>query len=101
MLTRWHSSPVTGNARRHMDNPIPREEEELVITDFVYAGKPWSDVANIDHIADVADITKFVFAADTGKPWSDIANILNTGTVNPIAGASATFPTRGRSMPCG
>jgi hypothetical protein len=23
-----------------MDNPNPREEEELVITDFVYAGKP-------------------------------------------------------------
>ena len=97
MLTRWHSSPVTSNAQRHMDNPIPREEEELVITNFVYASKPWSDVADIDHIADVAAITKFVFAAGT-----DITNILNTGTVNPIAGASATLsPTRGRSMPCG
>ena len=79
-----------------MDNPIAREEEELVITDFVYTGKPWSDVADIDHIANVAEITKFVFPAGT-----HIANILNTGTVNPIAGASATFPTRGRSMPCG
>jgi hypothetical protein len=57
-----------------MDNPNPREEEELVITDFVYAG----------------------------KHWSDIANILNTGTVNPIASATATLsPTRGWSMPCG
>ena len=83
-----------------MDNPNPKEEGELFIADFVYAagtGKPWSDVADIDHIADVAAITKFVFAAGT-----DITNILNTGTVNPIAGASATLsPTRGRSMPCG
>ena len=48
-----------------MGNPNPREEEELVIADFVYAagtGKPWSDIA-------------------------DIANIPNTGAVNPIAGA--------------
>ena len=45
-----------------MGNPNPREEEELVIADFVYAastGKPWSDIANI------AD---FVFTAGTGKP---------------------------------
>ena len=76
-----------------MDNPNPREEEELVITDFVYAGKPLSDIANIAN---------FVFAAGTGKHWSDIANILNTGTVNPIASATATLsPTRGWSMPCG
>ena len=40
MLIRWHSSPVTGNPKHRMDNPNPREEEELVITDFVYAGKP-------------------------------------------------------------
>jgi hypothetical protein len=99
MLIRWHSSPVTGNPKHRMDNPNPREEEELVITDFVYAGKPWSDIADI---ADVANIANFVFAAGTGKHWSDIANILNTGTVNPIAGATATLsPTRGRSMPCG
>ena len=48
-----------------MGNPNPREEEELVIADFVYAAgteKPWSDIA-------------------------DIANIPNTGAVNPIAGA--------------
>ena len=45
-----------------MGNPNPREEEELVIADFVYAagtGKPWSDISNI------AD---FVFTAGTGKP---------------------------------
>ena len=45
-----------------MGNPNPREGEELVIADFVYAagtGKPWSDIANI------AD---FVFTAGTGKP---------------------------------
>ena len=82
-----------------MDNPIPREEEELVITDFVYAGKPWSDITDM---ADVADNANFVFAAGTGKYWSYIANILNTGTVNPIASATATLsPTRGWSMPCG
>ena len=63
-----------------MGNPNPREEEELVLADFVYdAGKssPWSDIT---HIGD------FV----TDKPWSDIAdiaNIPNTGAVNPIAGA--------------
>jgi hypothetical protein len=67
-----------------MGNPNPREEEELVITDFVYAagtGKSWSDIAII------AD---FVFTAGNGKPWSDIADIANipkTGAVNPIAGA--------------
>ena len=77
MLIRWHSSPVTGNPQCRMDNPNPREEEELVITDFV-------------------------FPAGTGKPWSDIVNILNTGTVNPITGTSATLsPTRGGSMLCG
>ena len=50
MLIRWHSSPVTGNPQRRMDNPNPREEEELVITDFVYAagtGKPCSDIPDI------------------------------------------------------
>ena len=62
MLIRWHSSPVTGNSQRCMGNPNPREEEDLVIADFVYAagtGKPCSDIANI------AD---FVFTAGTGKP---------------------------------
>ena len=51
-----------------MDNPNPREEEELVIADFVFAagtGKPWSDIADIGNIA----------------------NIPNTGAVNPIARA--------------
>ena len=66
MLIRWHSSPVTGNPKHRMDNPNPREEEELVITDFVYAGKPWSDIA-------------------------DIANIPNTGADNPIAEAETTL----------
>jgi hypothetical protein len=64
-----------------MGNPNPREEEELVVADSVYAagtGKSWSDIANI------AD---FVFTAGTIKPWSDIADIPNTGSVNPIAGA--------------
>ena len=64
-LIRWHSNPVTGNSQCRMDNPNPREEEELVIADFVYAagtGKPWSDIA-------------------------DIANIPNTGAGDPIAGA--------------
>ena len=80
-LIRWHSNPVTGNPQRRLDNPNPLEEEELVITDFIYAGKPWSSVA------DVAHITNFAFAAGTTKPWSDITNIPNTGAVNPIAGA--------------
>ena len=76
-----------------MDNPNPREEEELVITDFVYSGKPWSDItdiADIANVADIAHITNFVFAAGTGKPWSDVADIINfpnIGAVNPIAGA--------------
>ena len=51
-----------------MDNPNPREEEELVIADFVFAvgtDKPWSDIADIGNIADIP----------------------NAGAVNPIAGA--------------
>ena len=67
-LIHWHSSPVTGNLQRRVGNPNPREEEELVIADFVFAagtGKPGSDIANI----------------------GDIADIPNTGAVNPIAGA--------------
>ena len=68
-----------------MDNPNPLEEEELVITDFVYAGKPWSTAADVAHIAN------FVFAAGTAKLWSDITNIPNTGAVKPIAGARATL----------
>ena len=48
--------------------PNPREEEELVIADFVFSagtGKPGSDIADI----------------------GDITNIPNSGAVNPIAGA--------------
>ncbi len=52
MLIRWHSSPVMGNPQRRMDNPNPREEEELVITDFVNVAKPWSDITDIADIAD-------------------------------------------------
>ena len=69
-----------------MDNPNPREEEELVITDFVYAGKPWSDIADIAYRTQIAN---FVFAVGTCKPRSniaDIANIPNIGAVNPING---------------
>ena len=79
-----------GNPQRRMDNPNPREEEELVITDFVYSGKPWSDITDIADVADIANIANFVFAAGTGKLWSDVANIINfpnIGAVNPIAGA--------------
>ena len=89
-LIHWHSSPVTGNPQRRVGNPNPREEEELVVADFVYdAGKssPWSDIPDI---ADITHIGDFVFNAGTDKPWSDIAdiaNIPNTGAVNPIAGA--------------
>ena len=72
-----------------MGNPNPREEEELVIADFVYAagtGKPWSDIADIAYTTQIAD---FVFAAGTCKLRSniaDIANIPNIGAVNPITG---------------
>ena len=48
--------------------PNPREEEELVIADFVFSAgtrKPGSDIADI----------------------GDITNIPNSGAVNPIAGA--------------
>ena len=58
-----------------MGNPNPKEEEELVIADFVYAastGKPWSDVPDIAYITHIADV---VFAMGTSKPWSDIADI--------------------------
>ena len=49
-----------------MGNPNPREGEELVIGDFVYAaGKPWSDIADIAYITYIAE---FVFTAGTGKP---------------------------------
>ena len=70
-----------------MDNPNPREEEELVITDFFFpadTGKPWSNFANIAYRTQIAN---FVFAVGTCKPRSniaDIANIPNIGAVNPI-----------------
>ena len=72
-----------------MGNPNPKEEEELVIADFVYAAdtnKPWSDIADIAYRTQIAN---FVFAVGTCKPRSniaDIANIPNIGAVNPING---------------
>ena len=96
-LVRWHTSPVTGNPQRRMGNPNPREGEELVIGDFVYAaGKPWSDIADIAYITYIAE---FVFTAGTGKPRSNIAiaiaiaDIPNIGTVNLIAGTQTSLST--------
>ena len=64
-----------------MGNPNPREEEELVIADFVYAagtGKPWSDIADIAYKTQIAD---FVFTPGTCKSRSYIADIANIPTL--------------------